>query len=1021
MDRPQRDTINRESIVGSAGSRVRDMRRTGQIVLESLARLTRGDLYSRANGAAPDLNEEEQTLLLNLDALTRQLRYIVGRLQRAADSIETVVGEVLHGTQALSAGVIDEAESVEDTFRSISEINASMHSMGSSLHTLSSLAQSTSASIMSMARSINQVSQDSDDLARYVSETATAIKEMDSSVRKVAESTEALAQSAEKTVGAMQAIDNSTTSIGESVNDTTELAAEVARTTDAGSQLVAETAGSVRKIKEAIDAATETIARLGKRSERIGEDTNVINEIADRTHLLALNAAILAAQAGSQGRGFRIVADEIKELSERTPASTREIQDAIAAIRDDVAEAIERVAVGGQRADEGVDLASRASALLSEIRDKTDAASQRIRVIADSTAVQASESHTVLEAADLVRQQARDIERATNQQARTSRDIGERALNMSALTERVRRATGEQAQVSNYIAQAMEDLTAAVEQIRAASDEQSAGTEKVLRAVETIKDVVAHNQASISGINSAVDLLVREAELLNREVESFRLPPPERGGHVRFALRASQVDLDPATASSISRVEVISNIFEGLVQFGERAEIRAALAERWETSPDGRTYTFHLREAARFHNGRRVRADDVKYSFERQMRQNEAAAAWVFRPIAGAEQFIAGESESTTGIQVLGEQVIRIELVQPVTFFLSTLCMDYAYVVPREEVERPGIEFSVKPIGSGPFRVVEPVLGKEALLERFPNYWNPDLPYVDRVTVSFGLGADEIFHAFLSGELDYVGDLPLTYMTELKCRAAEVNVLEAIQLQTRMLVFDCERPPLSDRRVRQAICRSIDRGRFIQEVYGGMAEPAIGPIPPGLVGYDASIRGYEQDLDRARSLLEAAGYPSGFETEIWWPQSISSAVECLREDLARVGINADFRYAEASELKRALRLRVVPIAGRDWYADYPDPDNFTFVQFNSRNRDLFISAYSNPQVDRLTDKARSVVNRDHRAEIYREVTALLLDDAPCAFLAHRRSFVAHRVDLEGVTLHLLTPFVTPKDLWFAKV
>ena len=162
--------------------------------------------------------------------------------------------------------------------------------------------------------------------------------------------------------------------------------------------------------------------------------------------------------------------------------------------------------------------------------------------IADSTAIQAAESHTVLEAADLVRQQARGIERATGEQALTSRHIGERALHMSELTEQVRRATREQAQVSRSIAEAMEELTTAVEQIRAASDEQSAGADQVMRAVETIKEVVSRNQASISGINSAVDLLVREAELLNREVEIVSLPVPERGGHLRFALRASQVD-----------------------------------------------------------------------------------------------------------------------------------------------------------------------------------------------------------------------------------------------------------------------------------------------------------------------------------------------------------------------------------------------------------------------------------------------------------------------------------------------
>jgi len=997
-----------------------DGQASGERIFEALAQIAQGDLSVLANGKHLELAARDRQLLINLDGLARRLRYIVGRLQRAADSIETVVGEVLRGTQMLSSGVLDEAKSVEETSSSIAEINASMHSVGESLQTLLDLSQSTSTSVMKMATSINQVSENADELAQFVEETVIAIEDMANTVRKVADSTEALAESAEKTVGAMEAIDNSTRSIGDSVNETTMLADEVARSADSGSELVGETATSMSKIKDAIDAATETITRLGKRSDQIGEVTHVINEIADRTHLLALNAAILAAQAGTQGRGFRIVADEIKELSERTSASTREIEDVIKAVREDVTETIERVAVGGQRADEGVDLASRAAVLLTEIRDKTNAASGRIRVIADSTAIQAAESHTVLEAADLVRQQARDIERATSEQALTSRHIGERALHMSELTKQVRLATREQAKVSKSIAEAMEELTMAVEQIRVASDEQSAGADQVLRAVDTIKEVVSRNQASISGINSAVDLLVREAELLNREVESFQLPVPERGGHLRFALRASQVALDPASVTSLSRNDVMSNVFEGLVQFGERAEIRSAVAERWDISPDGRIYTFYLRESARFHNGRRVRAEDVKYSFERQMRQNEDAAAWAFRPLVGAELFMSGEADTVAGIEVVSEQAVKLELNSPVAFFLSTLCTEYCYIVPREEVERSATNFEVQPFGSGPFRVVEPVLGKEVQLERFSNYWNAELPYVDRLTVHFGLSAEEIFEMFLRGELDYVSDLPLTDLTELKERAADIQVLEAVQLQTRMLVFDCERGPLADRRVRQAICLAIDRRRFMREVYGEMAELSIGPIPPGVLGYDAGERGYDYDPDRARALLADAGYESGFETEVWWPQSVHSAVECLKEDLAAIGIRADFRYVEAEEMERGLRLRTVPIAGRDWNAAYPDPDNFTYVLFNSRNRDLFISTYSNEEIDRLTGEARSVMNREQRAAIYREVTKLLLEDAPCVFLAHRRSFVAHRADLEGVTLHLLSPSVTPKDLWFAK-
>ncbi len=990
------------------------------LISNALTRIAQGDLGFPVNGELQHLSGEDKDLLLNLDGLARRLRYIVGRLQRAADSIETVVGEVLRGTQTLSASVLDEANSVAETSVSISEINSSVHSIGGNIQSLSDLTQTTSNSIIQMAASIDHVSQNSEELAQFVEETTASIEQMAVSIRKVAESTEALAESAETTARSIEAIDSSTRSIDESVKETTGIAEEVARSADAGSQLVAETAASVTKIKEAIDAATETITRLGKRYEQIGEVTHVIDEIADRTHLLALNAAILAAQAGAQGRGFRIVADEIKELSERTAASTREIEQVIKAVREDVIETIERVGVGSQRADEGVDLAARASDLLNEIKDKTTSSSDRIRQIADATAVQAAESHTVFQAADSMRQQARDIERATSEQAETSKQIGERALHMSELTKQVQRATGEQAKVSRYIASAMEDLSLVVEQIRLASGEQAAGVEQVVRAIETIKEVVDKNQASISGINSAVDLLVREAELLNREVEAFTLPESQPGGHLRFALRTSQLMLDPATVSSISRNEVISNIFEGLVQFGERAEIRPALAERWDISPDGKTYTFYIRETARFHNGRRVRAEDVKYSFERQLRQNEDAGAWVFRPLVGAAEFMAGEAETVSGIRVVNERILKLELVQPIAFFLSTLCVDYAYVLPREEVEKPTLDFEMKPVGSGPFKLLEPVTGREVQLERFANYWNPSLPLVDRLTIQFGLNGEEIFEAFLRGEIDYVSDLPLTYLNEFKRRAGEIHLLEALQLQTRMLVFDSERPPFDDKRVRQAVCYAINRPRFIQEVYDGMAEPATGAIPPGLLGHDAHEKGYVYNPERALELLKEAGYDNGFETEIWWSDSVTPTVEVLKEDLAAIGIQAEFRYVGLTELQRALRMRAAPIVGRDWYADYPDPDNFTYVLFNSRNRDLFIGTYSNEEVDRLTDEARSVLDREQRETLYKEVTRLLLEDAPCVFLAHRRSFVAHRADLEGVTLHLLSPFVTPKDLWFAR-
>src|SRR6266496_83822 len=194
MNDPRKTTIDGRKAAPDPSAGDDEAQVSSERVLEVLAQIAQGDLSVLTNGQLA-LAESDRHLLLNLDGLARRLRYIVGRLQRAADSIETVVGEVLRGTQMLSAGVLDEAKSVEETSRSIAEINASMHSVGDSLQTLSNLSQSTSNSVMRMATSINQVSENADELAQFVEETAFAIEDMANTVRKVADSTEALAES----------------------------------------------------------------------------------------------------------------------------------------------------------------------------------------------------------------------------------------------------------------------------------------------------------------------------------------------------------------------------------------------------------------------------------------------------------------------------------------------------------------------------------------------------------------------------------------------------------------------------------------------------------------------------------------------------------------------------------------------------------------------------------------------------------------------------------------------------------
>jgi ABC-type transport system substrate-binding protein len=875
-----------------------------------------------------------------------------------------------------------------------------------------------------MAASIDEVSTNADALAAFVEETASAIEGMAASVKGVAASTESLAKASDETERSMRAIDESTQRVGLAVSETAVRAEEVQRSAEQGSQVVLETAESMRAMRHGIEEAGKTIASLGERSERIGAITRVIDEIADRTNLLALNARILAAQAGQQGRGFAVVAEEIKELSERTARSTDEIEELIKGVRDGVSAAVEQSASNRQLADEGVHLAERAATSLDEISRKTSLSAAAIRQIAEAAAVQALESHQVTELTGKVRRRAQEIERATSEQARTSAEIGVRAVRMAELTGQVRRAMREQTRGARDIASAMEQLTAVVGQIANAVGEQYRGGEEVMRAVEVIREAVTRNQASIMQINSAAGLLDYEAAGLRDSVSHFKLPAPRRGGHLRYGVPAKLPSLDVLEASTVSRADLMSMIFECLVRTGEGAEVEPCLAESWDISSDGRTYTFHLREGVRFHNGRRMVAEDIVYSIRRTLRQSETGA-WVFENLAGAEEFAEGKCEELRGARVGDDRTVELELTEPLAFFLPMLCLPFASVVPREEIERDGgANFVHSPVGTGPFRLAE-CDGERGRIEltRSESYWDGDKPYVDSVTIEYNENGEKLFERLHAGELGFLREDSARRVARLALEPEwrSCTVL-AQQLHTQMLVFDADQPPFDDVRVRRAVAHAVNKQQLVDEAYGELAIPAAGPIPPGLIGHDDNYRGLEFDPDLARRLLSEAGYRTGIKLDLWRTVSAKSASErageILCEQLAAIGIECGIRYADAADLIAAALNGRAQLSEMSWYADYADPDNFTYVLFHSANRKSSLGRTARiEEVDRLSSKARTLVNHAERARLYTKLQHLIAGEAAGAFLTHRRVAVIHRPDVEGLHMHLVSPVVRPQEIW----
>ena len=993
------------------------------------ATLASGDLATDVTAIAADekMPAASRRAIGELTAMARNMRRAISRLQRAADSVDSFAQRVLEGGRVLSLSLSDEAASVDATVSSIAEISASARAVAEAVGALAQLSQTTSTSSLEMAASIDEVSANADALTAFVEETAASIEEMDASVRSVAAATESLAAATNETERSMRAIDDSTQRVGIAVGETAVLADEVQLSAEQGSGVVLETAESMRATRRGIEQAAETIAALGERSDRIGQITRVIDEIADRTNLLALNARILAAQAGQQGRGFAVVAEEIKELSERTARSTEEIDELIKGVRESVGAATTQAAQNQQLADDGVALAERAAVSLNDISRKTSLSASAIRQIAEAAATQSLESHQVTELMGQVRRRAQEIERATSEQALTSTQIGERSVRMAELTEQVRRAMQEQAAASKHIAQAMEQLTEVVEQIGIAVGEQHNGTEEVLRAIEVIRDAVTHNQNSIVQINYTAGLLDHEAASLRDSVSGFRLPEPVRGGHIAYGVTDDIPSLDALNTSTVASIDILSMVLEGLVSTGESAEVAPALAESWEISADGRTYTFHLRGGVRFHNNRAFLASDVIYSVRRCLRQSPPGA-WIFMNLVGASEYARGETNELQGARALDERTIELELTQPFALFLPVLCLHHAAIVPREEIESDnGVRFQDHPIGTGPFRLqtFEREAGRIELA-RYEDYRESGKPYVDGVTIKFGEDGEKLFESLQRGELAYLRE----ETAERIARASHDTelhscVVAAPQLHTQFLVFDAEQLPFKDVRVRRAVAHAINKQELVERAYGNLATIAAGPIPPGLIGYNAQYRGLEYDPEKARQLLAEAGYGGvALPLELWRSfaeQAISeTAGDVICEQLARVGIKCSVRTASKTELLEGMTNGSAPLAEVSWYADYADSDDFTYSLFHSTYRNsIFKRVAQSSKIDNLATHARALINRVDRAEAYAKIQKLIAEEALCVFLTHRRAAVIHHPDVEGLRVHLVHPVVRPQEIWLA--
>ena len=470
-------------------------------------------------------------------------------------------------------------------------------------------------------------------------------------------------------------------------------------------------------------------------------------------------------------------------------------------------------------------------------------------------------------------------------------------------------------------------------------------------------------------------------------------------------------DYDPATTYGSGD----KLAFSGLVSFDPKLSLTPDLAESWEVSADGTVYTFHLRENAKFHNGKPVTAQDVIYSWERAASPalESGTVLTYLGDIVGIKEMVNGQVEHASGLIALDDHTLQVTIDAPKPYFLYKLTYPTAFVVDQENVES-GQDWYRRPNGTGPYRMNEWKRFESIVYEANPDFYlgKPSIPYV-----VYQLYSGEGVRLYESGQIDITGISRSDADRFLDpSEPMHHELVSGVNLCTGYVTFDTTRPPFDDVNVRKAFSMAFDRQKYIDVVLDGHALPAEGLYPPGLPGFNTALKGLPYDPEQARQLLKQSKYggPEGLPpvvfTDAGFGSYIGPDVAAMAEMWQQnLGVTITVENLEPNYFSdRIYAGDHGQLISGGWCADYPDPENFADVLFHSGSPQNS-GGYSYPALDSLLEQARVEQDVNKRMAMYQQAEQMLVDDAAALWTTHSLSYELVKPYVKGYTF-------TPIDL-----
>jgi len=469
---------------------------------------------------------------------------------------------------------------------------------------------------------------------------------------------------------------------------------------------------------------------------------------------------------------------------------------------------------------------------------------------------------------------------------------------------------------------------------------------------------------------------------------------------------------------------VIANslIFEGLVALDTKGEPVPGLAASWTLSPDGKTLTFKLRDGVKWHDGEKFTSADVAFTFD-AIRATAEATSW--KTYMAPVQSIATPDERTVVVTYLAPfapalvswtvGILPKHVFAPDAGTSGTA----AGTAAGTAIDLTNAHANLEPVGTGPFKYTRWEIGKRLYLEANKDWWHKR-PHLDGIELVFGVSDADAAEALRGGQVDWtrIGDVESWLQLGQDDQfLASFEASEVVEPRLRLLAWNSQRKPLDDKRVRKALTYALDRSRVISDVLFGQAQAIGAPFFPTMFGYDPSVAPLPFDLEAAKKLLdEAAPAKAGkrFSLDVISVDSFrgpatDSMVAIFRRDLGTLGIDLKLSILSSKDYYERIVKRDYDAVYFGWLPDIPDPDPAALLHSSQAKTGANYAVYSNPEVDRFVEEARTTIDRDKRKKLYEQLQHLLVEEMPYTPLFAPFGHYAWSRRLHGVTPRDVTP------------